>query len=165
MANGINTGLESKVVVVTGAAAGIGRATARRFAQEGAAVVGWDVDEEKGASLVAELEEAGGTGLFQKVNVVSKDEVRGAVTEIVGKFGQLDVLVNNAGIVRDSQLVKWKEGELRGEMSEEHFDQVIGVNLKGVFNATQAVVPQMIKQNKGVVLTASSVVGLYGNFG
>lgn len=165
MPKGIETGLAGKVVIVTGAAAGIGRATAMRFAGEGAVVAGWDVDSGKGAGLAKELEQAGGKGLFQQVDVTSKADVRSAVVDLVQAHGQIDVLINNAGIVRDSQLVKWKNGELLSEMSEENFDAVIAVNLKGVFNCTQAVAPHMIERRSGVVLTASSVVGLYGNFG
>ncbi|MEK7439279.1 MAG: SDR family oxidoreductase, partial [Chloroflexota bacterium] len=81
------------------------------------------------------------------------------------KFGRIDILINNAGIVRDAQLIKVKDGVVTGKMSEAEFDSVIAVNLKGVFNCTQAVAPQMIKQNYGRIINASSVVGLYGNFG
>jgi 3-oxoacyl-[acyl-carrier protein] reductase len=83
----------------------------------------------------------------------------------VAEHGRIDVLVNNAGIVRDSQLVKWKEGAVVGMMDDATFDAVINVNLKGVFLCTRAVVPHMIRNGGGVVLNASSIVGLYGNFG
>jgi 3-oxoacyl-[acyl-carrier protein] reductase len=88
-----------------------------------------------------------------------------AVSEVLSRFGRVDVLVNNAGIVKDSQLVKWKDGAVVSTMSDGDFDRVVSVNLKGVFNCTRAVAPAMIKQGSGVVLNASSVVGLYGNFG
>ncbi len=84
---------------------------------------------------------------------------------VVAEFGRVDVLINNAGITKDGQFVKFKEGEMVGEMSEEAFDAVVAVNLKGVFNCTQAVTPYMIKQGGGSIVSASSVVGLYGNFG
>lgn len=154
--------LKDKVCVVTGGAAGIGKATAQKFAQEGAKVVICDVNEEAGNALVAEL---GNDASFYKVNVTNRQEVQVWIDDVVAKYGRIDVLINNAGITRDGQFVKFKDGELVGQMSEEAFDQVISVNLKGVFNCTQAVTPTMIKQGGGVIVNASSVVGLYGNFG
>jgi len=161
----IETGLKGKVVIVTGAAAGIGRATAVRFAREGARVAAWDVSDAKADALVAQLAAAGGEASFAKVNVADGAEVSHAVDAVVKKWGRIDVLVNNAGIVRDAQLVKWKDGAIASTMSDEAWDAVINVNLKGVFLCTRAVVPHMIKAGGGVVLSASSVVGLYGNFG
>ncbi len=161
----IETGLQGKVVVVTGAAAGIGRETARRFAAEGCRVAAWDVDVVRGESLVTELTAAGGEGAFFAVNVADPAAVSGAVAGVVDRWGRLDVLVNNAGIVRDGQLVKFKDGQVVGRMSDEQWEAVIGVNLRGVFNCTRAVVPHLIASGGGVVLNASSVVGLYGNFG
>lgn len=154
-----------RVVVVTGGAAGIGRATARRFAREGDRVAVWDVKADEPETLVAELREAGGDGSFQQVDVTDAAAVEAAVAEVVERWGRVDVLVNNAGIVRDGQLVKWKEGQKTGEMTDRDFDAVIGVNLRGVFFCARAVVPRMIAQGGGVILNASSVVGLYGNFG
>jgi len=154
--------LKDKVCVVTGGAAGIGKATAQKFAQEGAKVVICDVNEEAGNALVAEL---GNDASFYKVNVTNRQEVQAWIDDVVAKYGRIDVLINNAGITRDGQFVKFKDGELVGQMSEEAFDLVISVNLKGVFNCTQAVTPTMIKQGGGVIVNASSVVGLYGNFG
>ena len=151
-----------KVVLVTGGAAGIGRATALRFAGEGAKVVICDLSEAAGQSTAAEL---GPEAAFYRVNVTNQAEVRQWVADVIARYGGIDVLVNNAGIVRDGQLVKFKDGELAGQMSELDFDLVIGVNLKGVFNCAQAVAPYMIKQGGGVILNASSVVGLDGNFG
>ncbi len=161
----IETGLKGKVVVVTGAAAGIGRATARRFAQEGAKVAAWDVSDAKAAELVKELEAAGGEAIVVTVNVADAGSVAAGTETVVAKWGRIDVLVNNAGIVRDAQLVKYKDGAVVSTMTDEAWDAVINVNLKGVFLCTRAVVPHMIKGGGGVVLSASSVVGLYGNFG
>jgi 3-oxoacyl-[acyl-carrier protein] reductase len=151
----IETGLRDKVVIVTGGAAGIGKATARRFAQEGCRVASWDVTD-------AAPEDG---GMFQKVDVANAAAVQVAIEEVTGRWGAVHVLVNNAGILRDGQLVKVKEGAVTGMMSDEQFDAVIGVNLKGVFNCTRAVTPIMIRGRGGVILNASSVVGLYGNFG
>jgi 3-oxoacyl-[acyl-carrier protein] reductase len=161
----LETGLKGKVVIVTGAAAGIGKATALRFAQEGARVAAWDVSDTKAAELVAQLRKAGGDALFAKVNVADGAMVAQAVADLIGRWGGIDVLVNNAGIVRDAQLVKWRDGAVSATMSDEAWDAVINVNLKGVFLCTRAVVPHMIKAGGGVILSASSVVGLYGNFG
>ena len=152
----IETGLKNKVIIVTGAAAGIGLATARRFALEGCRVASWDVRDGEAQP---------GGGIFQKVDVTSAASVDSAVEEVAARLGAVYVLVNNAGILRDGQLVKYNDGALAGVMSDEQFDAVIGVNLKGVFTCTRAVVPCMIKAGGGVILNASSVVGLYGNFG
>ena len=158
----MGNGLSGKVVIVTGAAAGIGRATALRFAEEGCRVAGFDVDEAKGSGLVEEL---GAEGFFQKVNVADAASVEAGVDAVAERWGRIDVLVNNAGILRDAQLVKWKDGNVDGRMTDEAWDAVLGVNLKGVFHCTRAVAPVMIKVGGGVILNASSVVGLYGNFG
>lgn len=154
--------LKDKVCLVTGGAAGIGKATAVKFAQEGAKVIICDMNEEIGQATAKEL---GNGAEFYKVNVANREDVQAWVDGVVAKHGSVDVLVNNAGITRDGLFVKVKEGELVSQMSEADFDLVIAVNLKGVFNCTQAVAPYMIKQGGGVILNASSVVGLYGNFG
>lgn len=154
--------LQDKVCIVTGGAAGIGKATALKFAKEGAKVVICDVNEEAGNAVLQELGEGAS---FYKVNVTNRQEVQVWIDDVAAKYGHIDVLINNAGITRDAQFVKFKEGALVGQMSEEAFDMVIAVNLKGVFNCTQAVTPYMIKQGGGVIISASSVVGLYGNFG
>ena len=151
----IETGLRDKVAIVTGAAAGIGKATARRFAEEGCRVASWDVKE-------AAAEEG---GMFQKVDTSNAASIETAVKHVLERWGAIHVLVNNAGILRDGQLVKYKEGALLGAMPDEQFDAVINVNLRGVFLCTRAVVPHMIQGGGGVILNASSVVGIYGNFG
>jgi 3-oxoacyl-[acyl-carrier protein] reductase len=136
--------LKDKVVIVTGGAAGIGRATVQAFEREGARVVSWDIPE---------------------VDVTKPDVVEAAVKDVIAKHGRIDVLVNNAGILRDAQLVKWKDGQMLGSMDDATFDAVINVNLKGVFICARAVVPHMIRGGGGSILNASSVVGIYGNFG
>jgi 3-oxoacyl-[acyl-carrier protein] reductase len=161
----IETGLKDKVVIVTGAAAGIGRGTALRFAAEGARVAAWDVSESGADSLVEELTRAGAEARFRQVDVTDAAAVKTAAAAVIGDWGGIDVLVNNAGIVRDAQLVKYKNGEVVATMSDEVFDAVIDVNLRGVFHCTREVVPAMIDGGGGVILNASSVVGLYGNFG
>jgi 3-oxoacyl-[acyl-carrier protein] reductase len=154
--------LKDKVALITGGAAGIGKATALRFIEEGARVVICDVNAAAG---MAALQELGDKADFYEVNVTDRQLVQDWVDDVVDRFGRVDVLVNNAGILRDNQLVRVKDGELVKQMSEAEFDLVIGVNLKGVFNCTQAVAPHMIRQGSGVILNASSVVGLDGNFG
>jgi 3-oxoacyl-[acyl-carrier protein] reductase len=138
--------LKDKVVIVTGGAAGIGLATVERFKAEGAKVVAWDVTTDP------------------KTDVTDAASVQRAVDDLIATHGRIDVLVNNAGIVRDAQLVKWKDG-VASMMDDATFDAVVNVNLKGVFLCTRAVVPHMIKARRGVILNASSIVGLYGNFG
>ena len=152
--------LEDKVALITGGAAGIGKATAERFAEEGAKVVICDVNEELGKATT----EALGVS-FYKVDVTDRNAVQEWVDDVVERYGRIDVLINNAGILRDATLVKIKDGELVRQMSEADFDLVIAVNLKGVFNCTQAVAPYMIRQGGGVILNATSIVGVDGNFG
>jgi 3-oxoacyl-[acyl-carrier protein] reductase len=154
--------LKDKVCIITGGAAGIGRATAERFAEEGATVIIGDVNEEAGRAAATAI---GPAATFYKLNVADRAAVQAVVDDVVQKFGRVDVLVNNAGVLRDGTLVKVKDGELVKQMPETDFDLVISVNLKGVFNCTQAVVPTMIRQKSGVILNASSIVGLDGNFG
>jgi 3-oxoacyl-[acyl-carrier protein] reductase len=154
--------MKDKVVLVTGGAAGIGKATALRFAEEGAKVIICDVNETVGQETCKQLGEG---AAFYKVNVASREDVQKWIDDVVAKYGRMDVLVNNAGVLRDGQLIKFKEGQLVDQMSETDFDLVISVNLKGVFNCTQAVAPVMAKQKSGVILNATSVVGLDGNFG
>jgi 3-oxoacyl-[acyl-carrier protein] reductase len=141
----IETGLRDKVVAVTGAAPGIGKATARRFAQEGCRVASWDMND-------TEPEEG---GAFQKVDVTNGASVEAAVEEVFTRWGAVHVLVNNAGILRDGQLAKYKDGALAAVMSDEQFDSVIAVNLKGVFTCTPSVVPRKIEGGGGVILRCS----------
>jgi len=152
--------LKDKVTLITGGAAGIGKATAARFAEEGAKVVICDWDKETGERTAQEL----GVSFYQ-LDVADRGAVQDWVDEVAAKYGRVDILINNAGILRDNLLVKVKDGELVKQMPEEDFDLVIGVNLKGVFNCTQAAAPYMIKGGGGVILNATSIVGLDGNFG
>ena len=152
--------LKDRVALVTGGAAGIGKATAVRFAEEGATVVICDINAIAGEAAAAEIDAD-----FFLVDISDRQAVQEWVEAVFAKHGRIDILVNNAGVLRDGQLVKWKNGEVVSQMTEQDFDLVISINLKGVFNCTQAVVPVMIKQNSGVILNASSIVGLDGNFG
>ncbi len=152
--------LDKKIAVVTGGAAGIGKATAKIFAEQGATVCICDVNKGAGRETANEL---GCT--FTKVDVSNRQAVQDWVDEIIEKHKRIDVLINNAGILRDGLFVKVKDGELVKQMTEEFFDSVVNVNLKGVFNCTQAVTPYMIRQGAGSIVNASSVVGLDGNFG
>lgn len=154
--------MKDKVVVITGGGAGIGKATALRFAEEGARVVICDVNEAAGQETLKLL---GPQAAFYKVNVADRAAVQQWIEDVIARYGRIDVLINNAGILRDGLLVKVKEGQLVGQMPEADFDLVISVNLKGVFNCGQAVAPFMIRQGGGVILNATSIVGLDGNFG
>jgi 3-oxoacyl-[acyl-carrier protein] reductase len=157
--------LPDRVAIITGSAAGIGRETALTFAREGAKVVVCDMAEERGQAVVAEIQAMGREAMFVKVNVAERPSTDALAQAALDRFGRIDILVNNAGITRDGIFVKFKDGDVTGMMSEADFDAVIGVNLKGVFNCTQSCVPAMLKQGAGVILSASSVVGVYGNFG
>lgn len=148
--------LEQKVVVVTGGAQGIGLSAVERFAEEGAIVAIWDFDEPKGVASETLLKAKGFDVRFQQVNVTDMASVKTAVEQLHGETGRIDVLVNNAGITRDASLLK---------MTEEQWQQVLDVNLGGVFHCTQAIAPVMVEQKSGCIINTSSVVGLYGNFG
>ncbi|MFA6541033.1 MAG: 3-oxoacyl-ACP reductase FabG [Bacteroidota bacterium] len=148
--------LANKIAVITGAGRGIGKTTALLFAREGAHVVIADINEDQAQSAVDEISAMGGKALAVKVNVASFADCEQLAKTITGKLGTIHILINNAGITRDATLAK---------MTEEQFDQVISVNLKGVFNMTKAVAPFMVEQGYGKIVNTSSVVGLYGNFG
>ncbi len=148
--------LENKIAVITGGSEGIGRATAIMFAAEGCKVIIWDVNEEKGSNTVAEIEKAGGIASFEKVNTASFSEVEAATNKAYEKYGRIDILINNAGITRDSTIKK---------MTPEQWQQVIDVNLTGVFNCSKCIGAVMVEKGYGRIVNASSVVALYGNFG
>ncbi|MCB0665657.1 MAG: beta-ketoacyl-ACP reductase [Saprospiraceae bacterium] len=148
--------LENNVAIITGGARGIGKATARKFAEEGAGIAIWDIDAEAGAATVKELEKYGTKIRFYPVNTVDLEMTLAAAKQVFDDFGQIDILVNNAGITRDSSMKK---------MTEDQWKQVIDVNLTGVYHCTKAVSPYMLERGYGRILNASSIVGLYGNFG
>ena len=147
--------LEGKVAIVTGGAQGIGFATVKKFMDEGAAVALCDVRQEGIDRAVHDLS-ANGAVTGHVVDVTRRDQVDAMVSSVKGKHGRIDVLVNNAGITLDARLQK---------MTDDQFDRVVAVNLKGTYNGAQAVVDTMVAQGSGVILNASSVVGIYGNFG
>ena len=151
--------------MVTGGANGIGLATVRRLAASGASVAIWDRLADSGEATAATLVADGLAVAFFAVDVTRRDAVERAATATVARFGGIDILINNAGITRDSQLVKLKDGAVTGGMSDDDFDAVLGVNLKGVFTCTQAVVPHLLARGGGRIVNASSVVALQGNFG
>jgi 3-oxoacyl-[acyl-carrier protein] reductase len=157
--------LENRVCIITGGANGIGRAVAEKFAGEGARVAIWDLVDEAGKDLKDELSGRGATVIYQHVDVTDPASVEAALKDLLSNWERVDVLVNNAGILRDAQLVRYKDGEVLSRMPVEEFDAVINVNLKGVFVCSRAVAPIMIRQGSGRILNATSVVGLYGNFG
>lgn len=148
--------LENRVAIITGGARGIGKATAEKFIREGAAIAIWDIDAKAGTATAEALNQAGGKAKFYPVNTVDLAATEAAAAEVVKDFGRIDILVNNAGITRDSSMKK---------MTEDQWNQVIGVNLTGVYHCTKAVSPYMLDQGYGRILNASSIVGLYGNFG
>lgn len=148
--------LTGKVSIITGAAQGIGLATALKFAVEGATVVACDVKQAAVDTAVAQCQGLGAQAVGYVVDVTQRDMVDAMVKAVLDKFGRIDVLVNNAGITQDARLQK---------MTIEQFDRVIDVNLRGVFHCAQAVTDSMVAQGSGVILNASSVVGIYGNFG
>jgi 3-oxoacyl-[acyl-carrier protein] reductase len=148
--------LQYKVAVITGAGRGIGEATALKFAREGAKVVIADLNQEDIDQTVASIKEEGGEAIGMLVNVTSRTDVKAVLDKTVEAYGRVDVVVNNAGITADAQLLK---------MTDEQWDKVIDVNLKGVFTVAQEAAAIMKQQNSGVILNASSIVGSFGNFG
>lgn len=148
--------LPGKVAVITGAGRGIGQATAVKFGKEGAIVISCDINADQAQETAQLVTAAGGEAMGFRIDVRDMASIVRMVEAVVAKYGRLDCLVNNAGIVQDATIKN---------MTEEQFDNVIDINLKGVYNCTKAVVDTMLKQQSGVILNASSIVGLYGNFG
>lgn len=145
--------LDNKVAVITGGASGIGKAAVKKFVAEGASVAIWDMNEVQGNATVAELGEA---VKFYKVNTADSENVNAAASQVIKDFGQVHILVNNAGVTADATLLK---------MTDEQWDKVINVNLKGVFNCTRAFAAHFKENQYGRIVNTSSVVALYGNFG
>ncbi len=148
--------VKDKVVIITGGGGGIGKETALLFAKEGAKVVVADINEKAGAETVDTIKNAGGEAIFAELDVSNREQAKQVVKDTIAKYGRIDVLINNAGIIQDALVVK---------MTEDQWDKVININLKGPFNCIQAVVEQMIAQGSGVILNISSIVALYGNVG
>lgn len=149
-------GVQNKVVIITGAGSGIGRETSLLFSKEGAKIVVADVDEKGGNDTVNEILDAGGEAFYAELDVSNREQARQVVKETLDKYGKIDVLINNAGIIQDALIVK---------MTEEQWDRVIDINLKGPFNCIQAVVEAMTEHGTGEIINVSSIVGLYGNIG
>lgn len=148
--------LEGKVSLITGAAQGIGEATALKFAREGAIVVVCDVQQAGIDQVVAQCEATGAQATGYVMDVTNREQVESVVAQVKERFGRIDVLINNAGITQDARLQK---------MTLAQFDRVIDVNLRGVFHCAQTVADVMVAQGSGSIVNASSVVGIYGNFG
>ena len=148
--------LPNKISLITGAAQGIGLATALKFASEGAIVIVCDIRQAAIDEAVSQCRALGALAVGHVMDVTQRDQVDAVVGHAKEQFGRIDVLVNNAGITQDARLQK---------MTLEQFDRVIDVNLRGVFHCAQAVTDTMVAQGSGVILNASSVVGIYGNFG
>jgi 3-oxoacyl-[acyl-carrier protein] reductase len=147
--------LDGKVALITGGANGIGKITAQKFLEEGAKVVISDYNAEAGEATSQELERYGKV-TFVQADVANTDQIKAMVQQTVDQYGTIDILVNNAGITIDGLLTK---------MDEESWEKVISVNLSGVFKCTKEVVTVMLEQGSGVILNASSVVGIHGNIG
>ncbi|MEM6800207.1 MAG: beta-ketoacyl-ACP reductase [Bacteroidota bacterium] len=147
--------LKGQVAIVTGGARGIGEGISKLFSEEGAQVVIWDVLEE-GEETAEKLRAAGGEAIFQKVSVTDREQIAAAVKQVIAQYGKIDILINNAGIVRDKSFLK---------MTEEEWNLVIDVNLNGVFHCTKAVIPHMVEAGYGRIVSASSINGILGAFG
>ncbi|MFJ7736498.1 SDR family NAD(P)-dependent oxidoreductase [Lysinibacillus sp. NPDC097287] len=148
--------LKDKVAIVTGGASGIGYAAVKRFIEEGAKVVIVDIDQTKGNGLEAFHEMRGDEVSFVTVDVSNRKSVDQMVAKVIELYGTIDILINNAGITQDGMFLK---------MSEEAFQRVMDVNVKGVFNCTQAVLPHMLEKGRGKIVNTASVSGVYGNVG
>jgi len=145
-----------KVVIVTGGASGIGRATSLLFSQKGAKVVIADFNDIEGGRLAQEINDNKGSAISVKVDVVNRIDVEAMIKQTIDHFGTIDVLINNAGITQDNFLAK---------MTADQWQQVVDVNLTGVFNCAQLVIPVMLEKGKGTIINCASVVGVYGNMG
>ncbi len=147
--------LKNKVAIITGGARGIGKAAASVFTKEGATVIIWDMLAE-GEKTASDLRAAGYQADFQQVSVTDVDALEAATQKIIATYGKIDILINNAGITRDKSFLK---------MSYHEWQQVIDINLTGVFNCTKVVAPHMVARNYGRIICTSSIVGIHGAFG
>ena len=147
--------LKDRVAIITGGARGIGKSTAEVFTGEGAKIIIWDVTD-IGADTAKALSDKGFSAELQKIDISDFNMVQEAAGKIVEKYGKIDILINNAGIIRDSSFLK---------MTQEHWQQVVDVNLTGIFNCVKAVAPDMVEKKYGRIVNTSSISGLRGNFG
>jgi 3-oxoacyl-[acyl-carrier protein] reductase len=147
--------LKDKVALITGGQSGLGREAALVFAREGAKVAVCDLPPD-GRDLLAAIAAQGAEGFYSRADVSVFSQMDAMVADVLQKFGVIDILINNAGITRDATLLK---------MTEEQWNQVIGVNLTGVFHCTKAVAPHMVARGRGKIINTSSIVGISGNFG
>ena len=155
--------LTDKVVIITGEGSGIGRETAKLFVKEGAKVVVTDIDEKAAEETVKEIEEfveddpcCAGDAFYMKLDISNKDEARQVVLEAINRYGKIDILINNAGIIQDALVTK---------MTDDDWNRVIDIDLKGPFHMVQAVANAMIEHGAGEIINVSSIVGIYGNIG
>jgi 3-oxoacyl-[acyl-carrier protein] reductase len=148
--------LLNKVAIITGGAQGIGRTAVQKFAEEGAKVIVWDINEEKGVELVREFKEMGMDVEFHTIDTTGFSSIEEEAKKVFAKYNHIDILINNAGITRDATLL---------DMTIEQWQQVIDINLTGVFNCTKAVAPFMVQKKFGRIINTSSLVGIYGSFG
>jgi len=147
--------VKDRVAIVSGGARGIGKAISELFAEKGAKVIIWDLLDD-GVQVAKDISDKGQSAEFMKISITDRDAVFSAVDNIVSKYGTVDILINNAGITKDKTLLK---------MSDEEWDAVIDVNLKGIFYCTKAVAPIMKEKGYGRIISASSTTGLRGNYG
>jgi len=155
--------VKDKVVIITGAGSGIGKETSLLFAKHGAKVVVTDIDEKAGKETVDEIikilaedPDNKGDTFFAKLDISNRDQIKQVTQDIINRYGKIDILINNAGIVQDALVTK---------MTEEQWDKVIGIDLEGPFHMIRAVVNTMIEHGTGVIINVSSIVGIYGNVG
>ena len=147
--------LKGQLAIVTGGAKGIGEGICKLFCKAGATVALWDISN-SGLATTERISKGGGSIFFQKVDVTSKEDVQMAVTEIINKHGKIDILINNAGIIRDRSFMKMEPSE---------WDAVINVNLNSLFTTTKVVLPHMKEAGYGRIVSASSINGFAGSFG
>ena len=148
--------LSERVAIVTGGSRGIGEAIVRLLVSKGATAIIADVDYAAAQSLASEIQESGGSAMAVEVDVQSLTSCEAMVQAVLDSFGRIDILVNNAGITRDTLLMR---------MSEEDWDKVISVNLKGVYNCTKAAIRAILKARPSRIVNVASVVGITGNIG